>query len=149
MNLKANVLIDKDGHARLADFGLVSTVLENQSIVSLSDARLTVATTWAAPEISEGGPMTKAGDVFAFGMMAAEVRTRGALKREVAQPICLEKMFTERLSIECYAAVSTGRRPERPATLSEDLWNLMQRCWNEDPGKRPTSFELIDFFRQS
>ena len=75
MNSKANVLIDINGHARLADFGLASIVLGNQSIASLPDANLTIATTWAAPEISMGGSLTKAGDVFAFAMVAAEVCT--------------------------------------------------------------------------
>ena len=81
MNLKANVLIDQDGHARLTDFGLASTVLGNQSVVGLPDTSQTIATTWAAPEISEGGPVTKAGDVFAFAMVVAEVRERGFLEK--------------------------------------------------------------------
>ena len=81
MNLKANVLIDEKGHARLTDFGLASVVLGNQSAVSLPDASLTIATTWAAPEISEGGPLTKAGDAFTFGMVTAEVCTRGVFRR--------------------------------------------------------------------
>ncbi|KAF9789473.1 kinase-like domain-containing protein [Thelephora terrestris] len=79
MNPKANVLIDKDGHARLTDFGLASVVTGNQSDVSLLDGgRLTTAPTWAAPEILKGGTVTKGGDVFAFGMVAIEVCARGS-----------------------------------------------------------------------
>ena len=74
MNLKANVLIDQHGHARLTDFGLTSTVLGNQSAVTLPGASQTIATMWAAPEISEGRPVTKAWDAFAFAMVVAEVR---------------------------------------------------------------------------
>ena len=72
-NPKANVLIDKNGHARLTDLGLAS-VLGDRSVVSLLDANLTA---WMAPEISEGGTVTKEGDAFMFAMVAVEVRTRG------------------------------------------------------------------------
>ena len=75
---KANVLIDKDGHARLTDLSLASVVLGNQSIVSLPDPSLT---SWAAPEISKGGAVTREGDVFMFAMVAVEVRTRGVFKQ--------------------------------------------------------------------
>ena len=78
MGHKANVLIGKDGHARLTDLGLASVVLGNQSVVSLPDASLTM---WAAPEISKGGAVTKEGDVFMFAMVAVEVRTRGVFER--------------------------------------------------------------------
>ena len=86
MNSKAHVLIDKDSRARLTGFGLASIVLGNCSVASLPDASLTAVATWAAPEISEGGTLTKAGDVFAFGMVAAEVCTRG-VSGEMSQPV--------------------------------------------------------------
>jgi len=128
----ANILIDEDGHARLTDFGLTSIILGDKSVLSFQDAHPTPATTWQAPEISQGGVVTKEGDVFTFAMVAVET-------------------FTEHpTAIQCYAAaVSTGGCPQRPATFNDDLWGLMQACWNRDPWKRPTTFELVDFFRPS
>ena len=149
MNPKTHVLIGKDGRARLTDFGLASIALGNSSVASLPDASLTIVATWAAPEILEGGSVTKAGDIFAFGMVATEV-CPGRVSREVSQLVYPEQTFAERLSIEFYTAVSSGGRPEQPETLGDDLlWDLMQRCWDEDPGKRPTSFELVEFFQPS
>ena len=82
MNLKANVLVDEGGRASLTDFGLASITLGNQSDISLPDASLTIATTWAAPEISKGGPVTKEGDIFTFAMVMVEVfTTRGIFER--------------------------------------------------------------------
>ena len=86
MSPKANVLIDKDGHARLTNFGTSSTVLGNQPVVSLPGTSQPITTTWTAPEISEDGPATKAGDVFAFAMVVAEVRTR-SFGRSSSYPI--------------------------------------------------------------
>ena len=76
MNRKANVLIDKDGHARLTDFGLAAIIRGEFSIFSAQDSGANT-TTWAAPEILRGGSATKEGDVFTFSMVAIEVRTRG------------------------------------------------------------------------
>jgi hypothetical protein len=46
--------------------------------------------------------------------------------------------------------IMVGKRPQRPGTLGHDgLWELTQRCWNQDPGRRPTTFELLEFFRTS
>lgn len=38
-----------------------------------------------------------------------------------------------------------AERPPRPThpTLTEDLWMLMQRCWNHDPKLRPSASEVL------
>ena len=77
MNSQSSVLIDENGHARLTGYGLTPIVPGNQFVDSLQDGRPTPVPTWAAPEISEGRPVTKAGDIFTFAMVVVEVRTRG------------------------------------------------------------------------
>lgn len=51
--------------------------------------------------------------------------------------------------------VTTGRRAPRPVTvisqargLSDDMWNLIERCWATDPGARPTAAEILDMLPQ-
>jgi serine/threonine protein kinase len=73
MNSKANVLIDKDGRARLTDFGLTSIPRGEDSTRNPHDLGV-ASTTWAAPEILEGGAVTEPGDVFTFAMITIEVR---------------------------------------------------------------------------
>ena len=75
MNAKANVLIDKGGHARLTDFGLTSIIGGNNSDTPPQGPNSVAATTWMAPEILNGGTVTKEVDVFMFAMVAAEVCT--------------------------------------------------------------------------
>jgi len=41
-------------------------------------------------------------------------------------------------------AVVQGKRPPRPIhpTFTEDLWTLVQRCWDQDPSLRPKISEV-------
>ena len=75
MNAKANILIDKDGRARLTDFGLTSIIGENKSDTLPQGHNQVAATTWMAPGILNGGAVTKEVDVFMFATVAAEVCT--------------------------------------------------------------------------
>jgi len=42
-------------------------------------------------------------------------------------------------------AITKGRRPPRPThlTFTEGLWTLVQRCWDEDPRRRPEAEEVL------
>ena len=45
-------------------------------------------------------------------------------------------------------AVLTGGRPSRPEhrSCTDDLWALIQRCWDQDPGLRPEILEVSQTF---
>jgi len=42
-------------------------------------------------------------------------------------------------------AITEGRRPPRPThpAFTDNLWALMQRCWNQDPHLRPEVSEAV------
>ena len=42
-------------------------------------------------------------------------------------------------------AIQQGNRPPRPAhpTFTEELWTLMQRCWDHDPCLRPRVSDVL------
>lgn len=122
-NSKANVLIDKNGHARLTDFGLASVVPGNQSVVSLFEDSPVIEVTWAAPEISKGGPVTREGDVFAFAMVAAEVRTRRNFEKNLlaySPRIDVHRAFRIRRILSC--CVDRGT----PSTTSNNKCGFME-----------------------
>lgn len=75
MGWKANILIDKNGHARLTGFEL-AVITPGNTLTSLLQDPNTNMTTWVAPEILRGGLVTKEGDIFTFAMVAIEVHTR-------------------------------------------------------------------------
>ena len=45
-------------------------------------------------------------------------------------------------------AIIQGKRPQRPThpTFTENLWMLMQRCWDHDPHLRPEVSEALQVF---
>ena len=76
---QANVLVDDNGAARLADFGLM-TILVDLSTIPLSVTTISSAGTipWMSPELlsdqNQIGPPTCQSDCYALGMIVYEVR---------------------------------------------------------------------------
>jgi len=154
MNSKATVLIDEDGHARLTNFGLTSIISGKSLALSSRDHSLTNTTTWAAPEILKGGPVSEEGDIFTFAMVAAEVCAWG-ISGEIFISPAFEQTFLGHSPfgnsyLVAIFGIMTGKRPTRPESLRHDgLWKMMERCWNQDPRERPNSSQLLEFFRKS
>jgi serine/threonine protein kinase len=73
-------LIDDEGHARLADFGLI-TISETQNFnITLSLAGDKGSSRWMAPELFGGGVRkSRASDIYAFGMTILEVRVASCI----------------------------------------------------------------------
>jgi serine/threonine protein kinase len=92
-NLKAdNILIDSSGRARISGFGRACAATDVEAI---KDWTTLLATwRWMAPEVllpdtvvaSSRGP-SKASDIYAFGMVALEVRIQ-SVNIHVVDPIC-------------------------------------------------------------
>ena len=70
-----NILVNKNGRALLADFGLASIVYGMNSVHATKSQGYTVR--WAAPEILQrADKITREADIFAFGMVVIEVGLR-------------------------------------------------------------------------
>ncbi|KAI3934475.1 hypothetical protein MKW92_021795 [Papaver armeniacum] len=68
-----NILLDKDFHAKISDFGLAKLCLEKESIISMSRARGTAG--YIAPEVfnKNFGGISSKSDVYSYGMMILEM----------------------------------------------------------------------------
>ena len=142
--------MDDSGNARIADFGFATVTQNLDSVQSAQCQRGTPR--WTAPEILDEGPYSKEADIFSFAMVMIEVRHgQPSMYRTIAHrhfvPI---QVFTGAIpfggksSAMAISAITQGRRPSRPThpTFTENLWTLMQRCWDHDPHLRPEVSEV-------
>ena len=143
LSIKANILIDKDGHARLADFGLL-TVVSDPTVFTASNSIVAGGTTrWMSPELlypehfdfKDSRP-TKESDCYALGMVIYEVLSGQAPFTSLKDFIVIRK-------------VVDGERPERPegvrgAWFTDDLWGTVNLCWATKPKDRPSIKVILE-----
>ncbi|KAF9647775.1 kinase-like protein [Thelephora ganbajun] len=125
-----SILVDDTGRARLTDFGLAGIASDSGSAASITDGH---AVRWAAPEVLDmERPVSKESDVYSFAMVVIEVFTGRA-------------PFYNRAPTSVAVDVLSGNRPERPmhSSLTDDLWDLTEHCWNKDPYQRPGISEVL------
>jgi len=134
------------------DFGL-TTVTQNLDSMRSASYQLGHTPRWTAPEVLNGETCTKEADIFSFAMVMIEVCHGGhTAHRTLADPcFMLIQVFTGAVpfsdgsSPTAMLAIMQGRRPPRPThpAFTENLWTLMQRCWNCDPHLRPEASEVF------
>ncbi|EEF36185.1 protein kinase and PP2C-like domain-containing protein [Ricinus communis] len=155
----ANVLLDRNLCAHLADFGLAE-YRKNLKGVSMENWRSSGKPTggfhkknmvgtliYMAPEILKKEIHTEKSDVYSFGISINELLTGVVpytdLRAEAQAHTVLEMNYTEQ---QLTAAVVSGNLrpalagPESGASAS--MLSLIQRCWDENPQIRP-SFDNI------
>ncbi|XP_016327888.1 atrial natriuretic peptide receptor 1-like [Sinocyclocheilus anshuiensis] len=146
-NLKSsNCVVDSRFVLKIADYGLGSFRKEN----SLEDMHALYARKlWTAPELlrADNPPVcgTQKGDVYSFGIILQELALlKGVFYLE--GPCLSPKEIIER--------VAEGRWPYLrpvlcPQSHSDELGQLMQRCWSEDVNERPDFNQIKVLLRKN
>ncbi|KAF9784468.1 kinase-like domain-containing protein [Thelephora terrestris] len=133
-----NIRISDSGTAMIA--GFASATLPGIASEGVDESAESNASRWCSPEIirSGGSELTKASDIYAFGMLAYEIFS-GRMPFH-------DKLDTEAVMI----VTTTNQRPPRPIhqELSGELWHMIERCWQEDPSQRPTIQEVVAFLEK-
>ena len=131
MPVKANILIDKTGNARLAYFGLLTILSDPSSRLSSSSYTHGGTARWMSPELItpqrfrlETGRRTKSPDCYALGIVIYETIAEHLPFRKHADLIVLMK-------------VSEGKRPVREAWFTDDPWEMLAPCWAPQPSTPP------------
>ncbi|PCH44160.1 kinase-like protein [Wolfiporia cocos MD-104 SS10] len=139
----SNILVDEEGRACLADFGL-SRMKVALSSVSVTSSPTAYTVRYAAPErvffyeydlLSTD--LLKESDVFSLAMVMWQIFTD-----EVPFPKC-------KYSPAVSALIKGGKRPERLVEktlergLSDPIWDIMERCWSGVLEERPSLDEVL------
>lgn len=121
-----NILLGEDRVVKISDFGLMRHTQDD--VYQLRKGkRLPVK--WTAPEALYNSQYTTKSDVWSFGVVLWELSTMGG------------NPYPGISNKELYKLLKTGYRMEKPDMCSDELFQLLLECWNEDPSARPT-FDL-------
>ncbi|RLN97943.1 hypothetical protein BBJ28_00020643, partial [Nothophytophthora sp. Chile5] len=116
-----NILIGKDGVAKLTDFGL-SFFRKNAD--SEAEKGALGAPRWKSPECLDGEVATFASDIFSFGMCIIEAVSGAFPWGNVIPNEAVKHRVTK------------GELPKRPAVFQDDEWDLVQQMCCSDPKHR-------------
>ncbi|KAF9257558.1 kinase-like protein [Marasmius fiardii PR-910] len=149
-NIKgSNVIVCDDLRCCLADLSVTTTT--NTTTSTYSSPILSGSVRWLAPEAIRPTPPPPLGnaitndddtprDIFSYALTIVEMMTG-------------QNPFSELVHEPAVAvAIARGRRPPRPAHPKEGwcpdyVWELVERCWDQDPGRRPRAGEVYGYLR--
>ncbi|KAF9642959.1 kinase-like protein [Thelephora ganbajun] len=139
----ANILIDPNGNARLADFGLLTIISDPTSPTASSSFAIGGTTRWMSPELLypdlsglKVARPTKQSDCYALGMVIYEVLSGQAPFTPFHHDVVMRKVIE-------------GERPGRPdgpggAWFTDDLWQTLNQCWVVQPKCRPSIGAVLE-----
>src|SRR5581483_7726035 len=89
-----------------------------------------------APEVLRGKPYTLASDIYSFSMIMWEF-TSGVTP------------FNDRAhDFQLSLSICRGERPEIIESTPQCYIDLMKKCWNKDPSKRPSASEIKNIIEE-
>ncbi|XP_071787274.1 uncharacterized protein [Asterias amurensis] len=123
-----NILVAEDMTCKVSDFGLARDVMNIRVYERQSDGCLPLR--WMAMESVLDDVYTTKSDVWSYGILLWEIVTLGARP----YPAMSAKTMIKELQ--------NGYRMPKPSHCQEELYQVMQKCWKEDPAVRP-AFKMI------
>jgi eukaryotic-like serine/threonine-protein kinase len=133
-----NVLVAKDGRAKILDFGLARM---RQARAAAADATVTVRTEpgtvmgtvgYMSPEQVRGLDVDHRSDIFSFGVMLHEMLTG-------------KRPFHGETSAETMTAILKQDAPELPESVTAGVRSVVEHCLEKEPGNRFQSAKDLEF----
>lgn len=129
----ANILIDPQGSVKLADFGC-SKMMELKSCTGDNFNTLLGTPFWMAPEVMTQQGHGRKADIWSFGCTLIEMASGQAP---------WSSQYTQ-IAAFLFDIASSQKIPEIPSHLSNEMADLLKKCFNRDPSKRPSADELLE-----
>ncbi|XP_044219254.1 platelet-derived growth factor receptor beta [Thunnus albacares] len=125
-----NVLICEGKLVKICDFGLARDIMHDSNYISKGSTFLPLK--WMAPESIFHNLYTTLSDVWSYGILLWEIFTLGGTPYP---DLPMNELF--------YSALKRGYRMTKPAHASDEVYEIMKKCWDEKFEKRPEFSFLV------
>ncbi|CAL8355137.1 unnamed protein product [Merluccius merluccius] len=125
-----NVLICEGKLVKICDFGLARDIMHDSNYISKGSTFLPLK--WMAPESIFHNLYTTLSDVWSYGILLWEIFTLGGTPYP---DLPMNELF--------YSALKRGYRMNKPAHASDQVYDIMGKCWDEKFEKRPEFSFLV------
>lgn len=124
----ANILVDKGGEVKLADFGMAKHISDHSFLLSFKGSPY-----WMAPEVVKNkNGYSFAVDIWSLGCTVLEMATG-------------KPPWSQFEGIAAVFKIGNSKEiPAIPDRLSEDTKMFLRSCLQRDPRKRPTAAQLLE-----
>ncbi|NWW43543.1 FES kinase, partial [Pedionomus torquatus] len=119
-----NCLVTEKNVLKISDFGMSRE--EEDGVYASTGGMKQIPVKWTAPEALNYGRYSSESDVWSFGILLWEAFSLGAVP------------YANLSNQQMREAVEQGMRLDPPEQCPEEVYRLMQRCWEYDPRKRPS-----------
>ncbi|XP_058495284.1 platelet-derived growth factor receptor alpha isoform X2 [Solea solea] len=126
-----NVLLSQGKIVKICDFGLARDIMHDNNYVSKGSTFLPVK--WMAPESIFDNLYTTLSDVWSYGILLWEIFSLGGTPYP---GMVVDSSF--------YNKIKSGYRMSKPEHAPLDVYEMMMKCWNSEPEKRPSFLGLSD-----
>ncbi|KAM3932703.1 proto-oncogene tyrosine-protein kinase ROS [Leptodactylus fuscus] len=114
---------------KIGDFGLARDVYKSDYYRKEGEGLLPVR--WMAPESLIDGIFTTRSDVWSFGVLLWELFTLG------------QQPYQGYSNMEVLHYVRSGQRMDSPDNCPDDMWDMMMKCWAQNPAQRPNFAQIL------
>ncbi|XP_056151448.1 tyrosine-protein kinase JAK2 [Lampris incognitus] len=149
-----NILVESELRVKIGDFGLTKVLPQDKEYYMVKEPGESPIF-WYAPESLTESKFSVASDVWSFGVVLYELFTHS--NKNCSPPAVFMAMMGndkqgQLIVYHLIELIKSGSRLPQPLGCPAEIHEIMQECWDGNPGLRPSFKELalrVDLFRDS
>uniref|UniRef100_A0AAQ5XUD6 Tyrosine-protein kinase n=1 Tax=Amphiprion ocellaris TaxID=80972 RepID=A0AAQ5XUD6_AMPOC len=149
-----NILVESELRVKIGDFGLTKVLPQDKEYYMVKEPGESPIF-WYAPESLTESKFSVASDIWSFGVVLYELFTHS--DKNCSPPAVFMSMMGndkqgQLIVYHLIELLKSGSRLPQPLGCPPEIHEIMEECWDSDPGLRPSFKELalrIDLFRDS